>query len=130
MTSGKIPFLLITLLWITACSASERDIPETPVVVSADSIIAEQVMIRIIADVQIIESALLLQRNRGEEPGNLTGKLYRTVFSKYGINRSIYEKSIRYYQSDQEHFAGMYNEVGKIIERQIDSLKQADSAGQ
>ena len=129
MTSGTTPFLLISLLWIAACGISDRGVPETTGIVSADSIITEKAMIHIIADVQIIESALLLERNRGQEPGNLSGQMYQKLFDQYGISRSIYERSIRHYQSDQAHFSLMYEAVIQRIEIQIDSLKKADSAG-
>lgn len=80
-------------------------------ILPADSIISEQVMVELIADIHILEAGLLQKRNHGEKTAGLAEEWYRGLFAKYGITDSRFRQNLRYYQWDTEQYSVLYEKV-------------------
>lgn len=112
-TRFLIAVLLCTLLF--SCK-EEKDIPLSPAIVAADSLISSDRMILIMSDVHIIEAALLLERNEGREPQEKAGYYYQCIFNKYHISQGRYDQNLLYYRQNPENFEKMYEKVIDILE--------------
>jgi hypothetical protein len=76
-----------------------------------DSIISRRMMVQILTDVHLTESALAYIKNKGEAQKSLSNDYYNAVFSKYKISRKKFESNFDYYKRDQEDLIRMYEEV-------------------
>ncbi|MEI7727325.1 MAG: DUF4296 domain-containing protein [Bacteroidota bacterium] len=110
-------FLFMTLLFtlLFACSG-KKDTPVSPAIVSTDSLISPEKMILIMSDVHIVESAMLLERNEGQELDGNAGYYYNGIFRKYHISQSRYDQNLLFYRQNPENFAKMYEKVIDVIE--------------
>lgn len=70
------------------------------------------------ADVHIIEAALLIERNEGVVSKEKTTCLYDGIFKKYGLNRAKYEYNLMYYSQNPESFSKLYGKVIGQLESQ------------
>ena len=68
-------------------------------------------MIKVLADVHLVEASLVLQRNRGENIPSLTQKYYQWLYRKYHISQYRFRDNLNYYKMDPENFSKMYQEV-------------------
>ena len=118
MKSRGAPILFLFLLMIMI-SCREAPLPED--IVSAaipDSVISENRMVMIMADVHLVEAGLEAERNAGKLSPDRSDSLYRGLFLKYGISVKTYEGSLQFYSQDPERFAKMYNQVIAVLESQ------------
>jgi len=74
-------------------------------------VLAHKEMVKLIADVHIIEALVEERRNKGVlKPGEL--KLYYDqLFAKYKINRELFFKNINYYLDKPREFQKIYDEA-------------------
>lgn len=108
------PFISLCLLCLlVTCSSPKKEL--LPVKLSADSVIPRDEMIRVLVDVQLVEAALNLQKNRGENISHITGNYYQWLFRKYHISDQRFRDNLKYYRSDPENFSKMYEEVLKNL---------------
>jgi len=76
-------FLPLILLFACAPEQNSEEILPLP----SDSIIPEAQMVLLLADVHVIEAALLIARNRGMSTRDLGHFYYAELFKKYGISQ-------------------------------------------
>jgi hypothetical protein len=105
---------ILIMLLLPGCSEQEKVSP-TSELFPADSILSRDRMISLLTDVQIIEGALVLHRNRGLSTSDDAGLYYAALFHKYRISRRCYLENIKYYQEDPEDFVKMYDVVVQRI---------------
>lgn len=106
----KVLFASLLVL-ITALSCSRGS--DTPVAggFPADSLLSRDRMVQLMTDVEIIEAALMVDRNGGKESFGKQNALFNLVFHKYRISRKCYQANVSHYQKDPEAFLKMYEEV-------------------
>lgn len=106
---------IIGLFLITSCK--DNEIPK--------DLITEQKMIRIIADLHIIDGymATLVYT----DSTRINGKnFYATVYKSHNITRAEYEKSLKYYSMDPVRLDSMYNRVEDLLankERKLNKIQ-------
>jgi len=103
-------FLFFLLFLMQACQGDKKASVKTGIY-PADSILPSERMISILTDVQVVEGALLLKRNRGQERKTDVNFYYAGIFHKYRISRSCYLFNLKYYQQDPATFVKIYDEV-------------------
>jgi hypothetical protein len=116
-----IAILSCTLFF--ACTEN-KDIP-APVAMSKDSLISPGTMVMILADVHLVEAALLLERNEGLEPEGKPGEYYQGIFNKYRISHERYDQNLKYYRENPENFAKMYEKVIEMLEARQKAFSEA-----
>lgn len=87
-----------------------------------DNLISEDVMVDIIYDLSLLEGIRSTNYNTFKERGINPSKY---IYTKYKIDSLQFVKSDRYYASDIELYAKIYDEVSKRIEdrkKAVDSL--------
>ena len=102
------------LLVLASCKSSgEKALPKGLV---KDSIIPQNEMISILADVHILESALQFESSRNKNISTMHDFYYRKLFSDYKISRRKFSLNLNYYEMDPENLRKMYGEVVKKLE--------------
>lgn len=110
MKGLKFALLLVILLPVMfSCRNPVQE--ERSLIMPADSLIPEPVMIRILADVHILEAGLLIKRNHGQNIAGLPDIYYRDLFRKYRISDARFASNLKYYQWDPEAYNAMYEKV-------------------
>ena len=104
-------WVLLSLCFLLVSCGEKKDIPSTEVAIPTDSLISSEKMIHILADVHMIEAALLLERNESIESKDKPGLYYRGIFNKYHISQSRYDENLRYYRQNPAIMVKMYDRV-------------------
>ena len=118
-----ILFGSLSVLFSGGCN-EDASVPSA-MTLSEDSIIPEPAMILMLADVHMIEAAMLIRRNRGFSQKDTSGWYYQELFRKYGVTENQYRQSLRFYQKDPKYFAEMYQQVIDLLARkEKDFLKK------
>ena len=60
-------------------------------------LLSEQQMVDVLTDVQIMEATISYKKNTNQKTTYLKTVGYDTLFSHHGINDSIFQKNLRYY---------------------------------
>jgi hypothetical protein len=94
-------------LFTTACHL--EDVPE--------GVIPKEEFIKILTEVHIADALLTEKGLYDRKLKDSTESYYNYIFVKYNINRSDFDKSLRYYGKNTEEFEQMYNQI-------ISNLKQ------
>ncbi|MCX6269112.1 MAG: DUF4296 domain-containing protein [Bacteroidetes bacterium] len=102
---------------LVACGEKKKA-PESSEAIHADSVISQNKMILILADVHVIEASMLLARNEGGSSKEMTAYYYKGLFGKYHISPARYDQNLLYYRQNPENYAKMYEKVIKILENQ------------
>ena len=102
---------LLSLL--VSCGEAKKEL--LPPKLSADSVIDRSQMIKVLADVHLIEATLTLQRNRRENIPLLTQSYYQWLCRKYSMSLLRFRENLNYYKSDPQDFSKMYKEVAKNL---------------
>ena len=117
--------LFLSLLLLLACTTDHQ--PVEAQLIPADSIIPEEQMVLILADVHIIEAAMVIERNRGGNANSQADFYYAGLFKKYRISRKRYQQNLEYYRDDPDTFSKLYeNVIRELTEREKNFVK-ADS---
>lgn len=117
-----IAILFCTLFF--ACR-EKKDIRGTSSTISSDSLISPEKMILILADVHIVEAALLLERNEGLTSKGKPGEYYQGIFNKYRISHERYDQNLTFYRENPENFEKMYEKVIELLENREQTLSAA-----
>jgi hypothetical protein len=115
MRYGLFLFLLVIIF-----GCSDHWGKNLPAGLVSDSIIPEKEMVRLMADVHLMEAALQMERNKNKDIKPIQDFYYTRLFSGYKMSESRFRKNILYYQADPEKFKKMYDEVVSVL----DSLKK------
>jgi hypothetical protein len=106
------PFRVAVCFFILLVSCAEKkDVPSVTDSMPPDSLISREKMIHILADVQMIEAALLLERNGELESKGKPWFYYNGIFAKYHISRTRYGANLKYYSQNPSELAKMYDKV-------------------
>jgi len=105
--------LFLPLILLFACAPEQN--PEETLQLPADSIIPEAQMIILLADVHLIEAALLIARNRGTNTRDIGHFYYDGLFKKYRISQERYQKNLEFYREDPDYFIQLYKKVNKEL---------------
>ena len=102
-------FWLIAFSCLISCTPSDplADKPKIP----SDSIISEDQMVLMLADIHLADAGLLIKRNRGEKTDKLATKYYEGIFQKYHISADRYQMNLDYYRQDFEVLEKLYEKV-------------------
>jgi hypothetical protein len=107
-------FTLFCLLCLLAsCHSHKKEL--LPSGLSADSVIPREEMIRVLADVHLVEASLNFQKNRRENIPLLTHDYYQWLYRKYHMSAKRFRDNLSYYKTDPENFSKMYEEVVKNL---------------
>jgi hypothetical protein len=99
---------LLTVLFVSCGPGSRvQPAPSFP----ADSLIGEDLMVQILADVHTIEGGLQVMRNRGTRIGSMPEDLYNGLYNKYRISEPRFRENLAYYRTDPENFMKLYERV-------------------
>jgi hypothetical protein len=114
---GAYIFFILLLIFVSACreASNPEDIVHEGI---PDSVLSENRMVLIMADIHLLEAGLETERNAGKLSPDRSDSLYSGLFGKYGINGKTYERSLQFYSQDPERFAKMYNRVIALLESQ------------
>ena len=114
---GAPVFIFFLLLMMTSCRETSKPEDIAPATIP-DSVLNENRMVLIMADVHLMEAGLEAERNSGKLIPDRSDSLYSGLFAKYNISVKTYERSLQYYSEDPERFAKMYNQVIALLESQ------------
>jgi hypothetical protein len=116
----------VLVLFLVSCGTSENRTGKLQI--PKDSIIYKDTMVLILADVHLVEAAMMLKKNRGAKPADITGFYFNGIFKKYGISRARYNMNINWYRQDAESFRKMYEQVVALLEQKIKERKKTEPA--
>jgi hypothetical protein len=106
-TALRILVVIISLLMVSSCyNKHENDIIGEP-----SGLILKDSIVLILADIEIIESALRQKQNRGQEIDDLRDTYYKSLFANYGISQVQFDSSMLYYRQDLETINEIYEAV-------------------
>ena len=119
-----LAFLSFLLILAGCKSSGEKDLPRG---LMKDSIISQTEMIKILADVHVLEAALQIQRSKKGDVIPMEDRYYKKLFSTYKVSRGRFKLNLNYYEMDPENFRKMYEEVVKELDAR---LKQTSGENQ
>ena len=99
--------MIIGLIMITSCYTKHG--PEA--VAMPDNLIERDTLVFILADIEIIESALRQDQNFGKETDDKRDSYYRSIFANYNISKGQFDSSMMYYRQDMAVIDGIYEDV-------------------
>jgi len=105
MTKKIIPtFLILFFCLIISCNRNIK--PDPP-----ENLINEEKIISVIIDVHIADGLIFRANVPSKSRKLFSESIHKSVFSKYGITRAIFDSSISYYMKNTEAFEKMYEKV-------------------
>lgn len=110
-------FFLIFFIFSAACKKKEVHIPDT--------VLKKDVMVNVLADIHIAESALIVKNTFGANNESLAASYYKFIFQKYKITPEQFKTSYDFYTSHPEIFSELYKEVmNELSQHQAETLKK------
>jgi hypothetical protein len=116
---------LSVLLLIFGCTRHPGSNEIDSQVVPADSLISRELMVRITADVHVLEAALLNRPYNRQNSKTLAGHYYKELFLKYRISEFRYHQNIVRLQRDPKDFMAFYDEVIAELDARISIAEKA-----
>ena len=117
-------FILLLLL-IYSCSKNK---PVTGIVnIPADSIIPRSQMVKMLADVHVLEAAMQVVKKKGTNEHQMAAFYYNQLFSGYHMSEKRFRTNLVNYQSDAEQFYTLYGDVMKELELRLKIQKSLKS---
>ena len=118
-------FLIFLLLLFVSCGENEhssvqRDLP-------SDSIIPRSQMVKMLADIHVLEAALQELKKKGANEQEMEVFYYSRFFSKYHMSGKRFHTNLANYQAETENFCRLYEDVIKELEKQITLRKTGNS---
>lgn len=109
--------LLIVALCFTGCSSKRETLP------SGQKQIPREQMIRLLADLQLTESALKIKQVKMSRDSvkQFANFCYDSLYAFYRVTPEQFRDNLRYYQGDMEDFQAMMDSVVVTLSRQRDS---------
>lgn len=104
----RLKYLLIVGLFafVASCGSSEEEKPKRP-----DHIIPEEMMVDIMVDLYIVESANNMRILDRDTNNPSYGDFVVAVMEKYNFTKDDYERSLKYYAQDPEDINAIYDET-------------------
>lgn len=78
-------------------------------------LVGQQTLVKVLADVHLIEAAMNMRRNNGQAFENLKNALFDSVFVQYRLTPQLLEENLLYYNQQPQIMEKIYQDV-------IDSL--------
>ena len=104
----RATLISIILLLLVSCGNKKEK------AVIRNDVLSHAEMVKLIADVHIVEAVIEERRNSGQlKPGEMK-LFYDQVFEKYHLNKEMFYKNINYYLEKPQEFLKIYDEA--IIE--------------
>jgi len=126
MTGFSRLLTVIALVAFLASCGEKKSTPSYEITEPPDSLISEENMAHILADVHTIEAALVLERNEGTTDKDKTARLYRGLFAKYHLTRNRYDASLRFYQQNPYLMKKIYEKVVPELENREKLIQNRD----
>jgi hypothetical protein len=120
----RVTFFLsvISLCLSIACSQSGIDY---------DNIIDQETMVRIMADIQVTETALRQKQSslKRDTLNIISERAYDSLYAFYKTTPQAFHNSLKYYQQDLENYLQMNEELLTLLTQKADSIKhEGDTA--
>jgi hypothetical protein len=91
-----------------------------------DIFLSEKQLTSILVDAQLVEGALSLEKDRGENFKLLKTNYYKLIFQEHGITDKVFEENMIYYNQTPEKLEKVYEEViAELVKKQ--SVTKPDS---
>lgn len=103
----KLLYLITGIIIMSSCYSVHDDIKNT----KPENLIAREKMILILADVEIVESALRQKQNTGQEINSTREVYYHTIFNNHQVSKEQFDSSLLYYKQDAETMNEIYEDV-------------------
>lgn len=110
----KYYFIIIVLFFLLSCNQN------------SDNVLSQKEFTNLLVDIHIADGYVVEKALFDKNLKNDSLSYYNSVFKKYNINRTDFDKNIDYYTQDFEKFEKIYSNVVKIIkekEQFLDSLR-------
>ena len=88
------------------------------------NIIPKQEMIQILVDVELAESAIVIEQSRNKNIDIFSTYYYDSVFKKYKISRKQFEENLKYYAKKDDDFNEIFTQVINILSRKQSEVMQ------
>jgi hypothetical protein len=102
-------FFAFAAIIITACGMPKARQPKPKVLISQNT------LAQVLTDVHLVEAAMNMRRNNGQEFENQKNAIFDSVFVHYSITPQILEDNLLYYNQQPQIMEKVYQDV-------IDSL--------
>lgn len=103
----KYIFLLLSTVILASCYTTQEEIGiQVP-----DDLIPRDKLVLILADIEIIESAIRDKQNFGHEIADLNEAYYASTFKFYEVSRDQFESSMKFYKQDLDLMNDIYEDV-------------------
>ena len=99
--------VVLFLLALLSCANEENSIP--------DNVLQPEKLAIVMTDVHLLEAMLSIRHNPMDSSTKLYALYKKDLFKKYLIDDSIYDRSVRYYNTHPQL-------IDKVYEKIIDSL--------
>ncbi|MFA6949661.1 MAG: DUF4296 domain-containing protein, partial [Lentimicrobiaceae bacterium] len=113
--------VVITCLFLVSVSACRQDNPQA---LSKDQIIDREVMIRLMADMEITEAGL--KAKQASMPYDsvkmIADSVYDSLCLYYKTTPELFKENLRYYQQDMEEYQKMLDDKITLLTMKKDSL--------
>ena len=114
--------IVVCLCFLLVSCGQKKEIPSTEAAIPADSLISPEKMIHIMADVHVVEAALMLQRNKDMESRTNADFYYQGIFKKNHISQSRFNQNLKYYSQNTSEFVKMYDKMIQELENRQKSF--------
>jgi len=118
-------FLFLLLLLFVSCEKNKPSLahPDFP----ADSIIPRSQMVKMLADIHVLEAALQAIKRKGPDEQQMAFFYYSRFFSEYHMSGKRFRTNLDNYQAETEQFYLLYNDVIKELDKRIRLRKLGNS---
>lgn len=121
MVTNIARLVVITCLFLVSVSACRQDNPQA---LSKDQIIDREVMIRLMADMEITEAGL--KAKQASMPYDsvkmIADSVYDSLCLYYKTTPELFKENLRYYQQDMEEYLKMIDDKITLLTMKKDSL--------
>lgn len=111
--------LFLTVLILVSGCARNSGSNENTGQVPADSLISRDIMVKITADIHVLEAGILNRHTDRKDTKTLADHYYKELFSKYRISELRYRQNIDRLQRNSKDFMAFYDEVIAELDARI-----------
>lgn len=115
-------FLLFFALIAFSCKNTESEKLRPAVLVS------QSTLTRILTEVHLVEAAMSMRRNNGQEFEKQKNLLFDDIFTHYGLTPELLESNLLYYNQDPAVMEKVYQDVIDSLTSMQKKLKMEDSS--
>jgi len=110
-------FLIFLFLLLASCGKTKPPVVQFDI--PKDSIIPQSQMVKMLADIHVLEAALQAVKKRGTNDQQRAVFYYNQFFSEYHMSEKRFSTNLANYQADREQFCKLYEDVNKELEKRI-----------